>query len=141
MAWNNKIEMAINLISEIALDNGISEEDSENLCSSLDALKKYVDATNFVGMDSDERDANAVCILNDAVFLCAPILLKLKESLSPAPPVKMKRSEALEMLKEEYSKAMESGDDEFLGTNINDWIEQKGIELVDDEEGDEILNQ
>ena len=130
MAWNNKIELAINLISEVAMDDGISEIDAENLCNALDALKKYVDETDFVGMDPVERDSEAACIIGNAVLLCCPVLDRLRNKSCSA--TKMSRSEALKMLKDEYSKALETGDDELLGMNINEWIERRGIELVDD---------
>lgn len=127
MGWNGKIKLAVNLLSEI-----ISEfPESEELVHALECLNEYLGATDFKTMSDEDKRLNSICILSDAVAICLPKIVELQEQASPSPPLReMTMAQATELLRKEYLEALEKGDDEVLGMNVNEWIESHGIVIV-----------
>ena len=129
MGWKKKIELAVNLLSEIASE--FPEDDASEIVGALDSLNDYLKTTDFNSMSEDERSQNGICILADAVGICLPKIMDLQEMVSPSdPPKEMTMQQAVEHLQKEYAEALEKGDDEVLAMNVNEWIENRGIVIV-----------
>ena len=134
MSWEKRIKLSVELLKETLEVS--PEDDKQKVLESIRLLQEYLDQ-EFEELSDEEKDCYSILLLLSAVKDCFPVLEFLKDSIAPAPPVYMTKKEAEEKLREEYLKSLKFDNDEIASMNINDWISQNNIYIV--EENDERL--
>ena len=106
-----------------------------DLQSHLAALTDYVESDDFKVKDIRMKESESICMLGDVLRECHntydAIASKAYADHLDENGRKMTLDEAKDELCEEYLKAVAEGDAEVLGMNINDWISQNMIVIVD----------
>ena len=127
MSWEKRIKLSIELLKETLEVS--PEDDKKNVLESIRLLQEYLDQ-EFEELPEEEKDCYSILLLLSAMKDCVPVLEFLKDSIAPAPPVYMTKKEAEEKLREEYLKSLKFDNDEIASMNINEWISQNNILLL-----------
>lgn len=136
--WKKRIELGKSLLADFRdMLPEESEDKAEDLSIALETIDEYVASMSFKENDDEEKENDSWSILMNAVRSCNDCLDDIQKKMFPCPPKFVTREDAFKMLISEYAEAMAKGDDMVASTNINDWVAEHGLVIV--EEGDSRL--
>ena len=113
------------------------DEGKEDLSRVLAGLSEYVDGQAFLENTDEEKALDSWNILLNTIEHCHEYVDGITDRLFPHPPKYITKDEAYGRLLEEYTKALEEGDETVASMNINEWMDVNGYVIVDN--GDERL--
>lgn len=136
MTYNERIDICKKLLSDVR-DVISDDEGKEELSRVLAGLSEYVDGQEFLDSTDEEKTIDSWSILLSTIENCHEYVGDITDRLFPHPPKYVTKDEAYGRLLEEYTKALEEGDETVASMNINEWMDANGYVIVDN--GDERL--
>ena len=136
MTYNERIDICRKLLSDVR-DVISDDEGKEELSRVLAGLSEYVDGQEFLDSTDEEKAIDSWSILLSTIENCHEYVGDITDRLFPHPPKYVTKDEAYGRLLEEYTKALEEGDETVASMNINEWMDANGYVIVDN--GDERL--
>ena len=136
MTYSERIDICKKLLSDVR-DVISDDEGKEELSRVLAGLSEYVEGEAFLENTDEEKDLDSWNILLNTIEHCHEYVDGITDRLFPHPPKYITKDEAYGMLLEEYTKALEEGDETVASMNINEWMDVNGYVIVDN--GDERL--
>ena len=136
MTYNERIDICKKLLSDVR-DVISDDEGKEELSRVLTGLSEYVEGQAFLENTNEEKALDSWNILLNTIEHCHEYVDGITDRLFPHPPKYITKDEAYGMLLEEYTKALEEGDETVASMNINEWMDVNGYVIVDN--GDERL--
>ena len=136
MTYNERIDICRKLLSDMR-DMMPDDEGRDELSRVLAGLSEYVDGQEFLDSTDEEKAIDSWGILLSTIENCHEYVGDITDRLFPNPPKYVTKDEAYGRLLEEYTKALEEGDETVASMNINEWMDVNGYVIVDN--GDERL--
>ena len=136
MPYNERIDICKKLLSDVR-DVISDDEGKEELSRVLAGLGEYVEGQAFLENTDEEKALDSWNILLNTIEHCHEYVDGITDRLFPHPPKYVTKDEAYGRLLEEYTKALEEGDETVASMNINEWMDVNGYVIVDN--GDERL--
>ena len=136
MTYNERIDICKKLLSDVR-DVISDDEGKEELSRVLAGLSEYVEGQAFLENTDEEKALDSWNILLNTIEHCHEYVDGITDRLFPHPPKYVTKDEAYGRLLEEYTKALEEGDETVASMNINEWMDANGYVIVDN--GDERL--
>ena len=136
MTYNARIDICRKLLSDMR-DMMPDDEGRDELSRVLAGLSEYVDGQEFLDSTDEEKAIDSWGILLNTIENCHEYVGDITDRLFPHPPKYVTKDEAYGRLLEEYTKALEEGDETVASMNINEWMDVNGYVIVDN--GDERL--
>ena len=136
MTYSERIDICKKLLSDVR-DVISDDEGKEELSRVLAGLSEYVEGQAFLENTDEEKALDSWNILLNTIEHCHEYVDGITDRLFPHPPKYITKDEAYGMLLEEYTKALEEGDETVASMNINEWMDVNGYVIVDN--GDERL--
>lgn len=136
MTYNERIDICKKLLSDVR-DVISDDEGKEELSRVLAGLGEYVEGQAFLENTDEEKALDSWSILLNTIEHCHEYVDGITDRLFPHPPKYVTKDEAYGRLLEEYTKALEEGDETVASMNINEWMDANGYVIVDN--GDERL--
>ena len=136
MTYSERIDICKKLLSDV-MDVISDDEGKEELSRVLAGLSEYVEGQAFLENTDEEKALDSWNILLNTIEHCHEYVDGITDRLFPNPPKYITKDEAYGRLLEEYTKALEEGDETVASMNINEWMDINGYVIVDD--GDERL--
>ena len=136
MTYNERIDICKKLLSDVR-DVISDDEGKEELSRVLAGLSEYVDGQAFLENTDEEKALDSWNILLNTIEHCHEYVDSITDRLFPHPPKYVTKDEAYGRLLEEYTKALDEGDETVASMNINEWMDVNGYVIVD--KGDERL--
>ena len=136
MTYNERIDICRKLLSDMR-DMMPDDEGRDELSRVLAGLSEYVDGQEFLDSTDEEKAIDSWSILLSTIENCHEYVGDITDRLFPNPPKYVTKDEAYGRLLEEYTKALEEGDETVASMNINEWMDINGYVIVDN--GDERL--
>ena len=136
MTYNERIDICRKLLSDMR-DMMPDDEGRDELSRVLAGLSEYVDGQEFLDSTDEEKVIDSWSILLSTIENCHEYVGDITDRLFPNPPKYVTKDEAYGRLLEEYTKALEEGDETVASMNINEWMDINGYVIVDN--GDERL--
>ena len=136
MTYNERIDICKKLLSDVR-DVISDDEGKEELSRVLAGLSEYVEGEAFLENTDEEKALDSWNILLNTIEHCHEYVDGITDRLFPHPPKYVTKDEAYGRLLEEYTKALEEGDETVASMNINEWMDVNGYVIVDN--GDERL--
>ena len=136
MTYNERIDICKKLLSDV-MDVISDDEGKEELSRVLAGLSEYVEGEAFLENTDEEKALDSWNILLNTIEHCHEYVDGITDRLFPHPPKYITKDEAYGRLLEEYTKALEEGDETVASMNINEWMDVNGYVIVDN--GDERL--
>ena len=136
MTYNERIDICKKLLSDVR-DVISDDEGKEELSRVLAGLGEYVEGQAFLENTDEEKALDSWNILLNTIEHCHEYVDGITDRLFPHPPKYVTKDEAYGRLLEEYTKALEEGDETVASMNINEWMDVNGYVIVDN--GDERL--
>lgn len=136
MTYNERIDICKKLLSDVR-DVISDDEGKEELSRVLAGLSEYVEGQAFLENTDEEKALDSWNILLNTIEHCHEYVDGITDRLFPHPPKYITKDEAYGRLLEEYTKALEEGDETVASMNINEWMDINGYVIVDN--GDERL--
>ena len=136
MTYNERIDICRKLLSDMR-DMMPDNEGRDELSRVLAGLSEYVDGQEFLDSTDEEKAIDSWSILLNTIENCHEYVGDITDRLFPNPPKYVTKDEAYGRLLEEYTKALEEGDETVASMNINEWMDINGYVIVDN--GDERL--
>ena len=136
MTYNERIDICKKLLSDVR-DVISDDEGKEELSRVLAGLSEYVEGQAFLENTDEEKALDSWNILLNTIEHCHEYVDSITDRLFPHPPKYITKDEAYGRLLEEYTKALEEGDETVASMNINEWMDVNGYVIVDN--GDERL--
>ena len=136
MTYNERIDICKKLLSDVR-DVISDDEGKEELSRVLAGLSEYVEGQAFLENTDEEKALDSWNILLNTIEHCHEYVDGITDRLFPHPPKYITKDEAYGRLLEEYTKALEEGDETVASMNINEWMDVNGYVIVDN--GDERL--
>lgn len=131
MTYNERIDICRKLLSDVR-DVISDDEGKEELSRVLAGLSEYVDGQEFLDSTDEEKVIDSWSILLSTIENCHEYVGDITDRLFPHPPKYVTKDEAYERLLEEYTKALEEGDDTVASMSINEWMDANRYVIVDD---------
>ena len=136
MTYSERIDICKKLLSDVR-DVISDDEGKEELSRVLAGLSEYVEGEAFLENTDEEKALDSWNILLNTIEHCHEYVDGITDRLFPHPPKYVTKDEAYGRLLEEYTKALEEGDETVASMNINEWMDVNGYVIVDN--GDERL--
>ena len=136
MTYSERIDICKKLLSDVR-DVISDDEGKEELSRVLAGLSEYVEGQAFLENTDEEKALDSWNILLNTIEHCHEYVDGITDRLFPHPPKYITKDEAYGRLLEEYTKALEEGDETVASMNINEWMDVNGYVIVDN--GDERL--
>ena len=136
MTYSERIDICKKLLSDVR-DVISDDEGKEELSRVLAGLSEYVEGQAFLENTDEEKALDSWNILLNTIEHCHEYVDGITDRLFPHPPKYVTKDEAYEKLLEEYTKALDEGDETVASMNINEWMDANGYVIVDN--GDERL--
>ena len=136
MTYSERIDICKKLLSDVR-DVISDDEGKEELSRVLTGLSEYVEGQAFLENTDEEKALDSWNILLNTIEHCHEYVDGITDRLFPNPPKYITKDEAYGRLLEEYTKALEEGDETVASMNINEWMDVNGYVIVDN--GDERL--
>ena len=136
MTYNERRDICKKLLSDVR-DVISDDEGKEELSRVLAGLSEYVEGQAFLENTDEEKALDSWNILLNTIEHCHEYVDGITDRLFPHPPKYITKDEAYGRLLEEYTKALEEGDETVASMNINEWMDVNGYVIVDN--GDERL--
>ena len=136
MTYDERIDICKKLLSDVR-DVISDDEGKEELSRVLAGLSEYVEGQAFLENTDEEKALDSWNILLNTIEHCHEYVDGITDRLFPHPPKYITKDEAYGRLLEEYTKALEEGDETVASMNINEWMDINGYVIVDN--GDERL--
>ena len=136
MTYNERIDICKKLLSDVR-DVISDDEGKEELSRVLTGLSEYVEGQAFLENTDEEKALDSWNILLNTIEHCHEYVDGITDRLFPHPPKYVTKDEAYGRLLEEYTKALEKGDETIASMNINEWMDANRYVIVDN--GDERL--
>ena len=136
MTYDERIDICKKLLSDVR-DVISDDEGKEELSRVLAGLSEYVEGQAFLENTDEEKALDSWNILLNTIEHCHEYVDGITDRLFPHPPKYITKDEAYGRLLEEYTKALEEGDETVASMNINEWMDANGYVIVDN--GDERL--
>ena len=136
MTYNERIDICKKLLSDVR-DVISDDEGKEELSRVLAGLSEYVEGQAFLENTDEEKALDSWNILLNTIEHCHEYVDGITDRLFPQTPKYITKDEAYGRLLEEYTKALEEGDETVASMNINEWMDVNGYVIVDN--GDERL--
>ena len=136
MTYNERIDICKKLLSDVR-DVISDDEGKEELSRVLAGLSEYVEGQAFLENTDEEKALDSWNILLNTIEHCHEYVDGITDRLFPHPPKYITKDEVYGRLLEEYTKALEEGDETVASMNINEWMDVNGYVIVDN--GDERL--
>ena len=136
MTYSERIDICKKVLSDVR-DVISDDEGKEDLSRVLAGLSEYVEGQAFLENTDEEKALDSWNILLNTIEHCHEYVDGITDRLFPHPPKYITKDEAYGRLLEEYTKALEEGDETVASMNINEWMDVNGYVIVDN--GDERL--
>lgn len=136
MTYSERIDICKKLLSDVR-DVISDDEGKEELSRVLAGLSEYVEGQAFLENTDEEKALDSWNILLNTIEHCHEYVDGITDRLFPHPPKYVTKDEAYGRLLEEYTKALDEGDETVASMNINEWMDANGYVIVDN--GDERL--
>ena len=136
MTYSERIDICKKLLSDVR-DVISDDEGKEELSRVLAGLSEYVEGEAFLENTDEEKALDSWNILLNTIEHCHEYVDSITDRLFPHPPKYVTKDEAYGRLLEEYTKALDEGDETVASMNINEWMDVNGYVIVD--KGDERL--
>ena len=136
MTYDERIDICKKLLSDVR-DVISDDEGKEELSRVLAGLSEYVEGQAFLENTDEEKALDSWNILLNTIEHCHEYVDGITDRLFPHPPKYITKDEAYGRLLEEYTKALDEGDETVASMNINEWMDANGYVIVDN--GDERL--
>lgn len=136
MTYNERIDICKKLLSDVR-DVISDDEGKEELSHVLTGLSEYVEGQAFLENTDEEKALDSWNILLNTIEHCHEYVDGITDRLFPHPPKYVTKDEAYGRLLEEYTKALDEGDETIASMNINEWMDVNRYVIVKD--GDERL--
>ena len=136
MTYSERIDICKKLLSDVR-DVISDDEGKEELSRVLAGLSEYVDGQAFLENTDEEKALDSWNILLNTIEHCHEYVDGITDRLFPHPPKYITKDEAYGRLLEEYTKALDEGDETVASMNINEWMDVNRYVIVDN--GDERL--
>lgn len=131
MTYNERIDICRKLLSDMR-DMMPDDEGRDELSRVLAGLSEYVDGQEFLDSTDEEKVIDSWSILLSTIENCHEYVGDITDRLFPNPPKYVTKDEAYGRLLEEYTKALEEGDDTVASMSINEWMDANRYVIVDD---------
>ena len=131
MTYNERIDICRKLLSDMR-DMMPDDEGRDELSRVLAGLSEYVDGKEFLDSTDEEKVIDSWSILLNTIENCHEYVSDITDRLFPHPPKYVTKDEAYGRLLEEYTKALEEGDDTVASMSINEWMDANRYVIVDD---------
>ena len=131
MTYNERIDICRKLLSDMR-DMMPDDEGRDELSRVLAGLSEYVDGQEFLDSTDEEKAIDSWSILLSTIENCHEYVGDITDRLFPNPPKYVTKDEAYGRLLEEYTKALEEGDDTVASMSINEWMDANRYVIVDD---------
>ena len=136
MTYSERIDICKKLLSDVR-DVISDDEGKEELSRVLAGLGEYVEGQAFLENTDEEKALDSWNILLNTIEHCHEYVDGITDRLFPHPPKYITKDEAYGRLLEEYTKALDEGDETVANMNINEWMDANRYVIVED--GDERL--
>lgn len=136
MTYNERIDICKKLLSDVR-DVISDDEGKEELSHVLTGLSEYVEGQAFLENTDEEKALDSWNILLNTIEHCHEYVDGITDRLFPHPPKYVTKDEAYGRLLDEYTKALDEGDETIASMNINEWMDANRYVIVKD--GDERL--
>lgn len=136
MTYNERIDICKKLLSDVR-DVISDDEGKEELSHVLTGLSEYVEGQAFLENTDEEKALDSWNILLNTIEHCHEYVDGITDRLFPHPPKYVTKDEAYGRLLDEYTKALDEGDETVANMNINEWMDANRYVIVDN--GDERL--
>ena len=131
MTYNERIDICRKLLSDMR-DMMPDDEGRDELSRVLAGLSEYVNGQEFLDSTDEEKAIDSWSILLSTIENCHEYVGDITDRLFPNPPKYVTKDEAYGRLLEEYTKALEEGDDTVASMSINEWMDANRYVIVDD---------
>ena len=131
MTYNERIDICRKLLSDMR-DMMPDDEGRDELSRVLAGLSEYVNGQEFLDSTDEEKAIDSWSILLSTIENCHEHVGDITDRLFPNPPKYVTKDEAYGRLLEEYTKALEEGDDTVASMSINEWMDANRYVIVDD---------
>ena len=131
MTYNERIDICRKLLSDMR-DMMPDDEGRDELSRVLAGLSEYVNGQEFLDSTDEEKVIDSWSILLSTIENCHEYVGDITDRLFPNPPKYVTKDEAYGRLLEEYTKALEEGDDTVASMSINEWMDANRYVIVDD---------
>ena len=131
MTYDERIDICKKLLSDVR-DMVPDVEGKEELSCVLAGLSEYVEGQAFLENTDEEKTIDSWNILLNTIEHCHEHVDDITGKLFPHPPKYVTKDEAYGRLLEEYTKALEEGDDTVASMSINEWMDANRYVIVDD---------
>ena len=131
MTYNERIDICKKLLSDVR-DMMPDNEGRDELSRVLAGLSEYVNGQEFLDSTDEEKTIDSWSILLSTIENCHEYVGDIADRLFPNPPKYVTKDEAYGRLLEEYTKALEEGDDTVASMSINEWMDANRYVIVDD---------
>ena len=131
MTYNERIDICRKLLSDMR-DMMPDDEGRDELSRVLAGLSEYVNGQEFLDSTDEEKAIDSWSILPSTIENCHEYVGDITDRLFPNPPKYVTKDEAYGRLLEEYTKALEEGDDTVASMSINEWMDANRYVIVDD---------
>ena len=131
MTYSERIDICKKLLSDVR-DVISDDEGKEELSRVLAGLSEYVNGQEFLDSTDEEKDIDSWSILLSTIENCHEYVGDITDRLFPHPPKYITKDEAYGRLLEEYTKALEEGDNTVASMSINEWMDANRYVIVDD---------
>lgn len=131
MNWKRRIKIALDLVKQtIQIFN--LEEEHGMFEFALMELNDYYKGDYFNELSEQQQDYESKLILSSYVNLCNHKFAEYKDKTFKKMVEKVDENIAKQRLVADYFNDINNGNDDIASMNINDWIEEKGIIILED---------
>ena len=130
MTYKERINICKKLLSDVR-DMISDDEGKDELFRALTGLSEYVEGQAFLENTDEEKTIDSWNILLNTIEHCHEYVDDITEKLFPHPPKYVTKDEAYGKLLEEYTKALDEGDETVASMNINEWMDANRYVIVD----------
>ena len=132
LEWGQRVMLCQALLSEMI---DLTSPTTNGLEDRLLAINEYIRSNDFRLKDDHSKETESICMLGDVLRDChdtySMIASKAMSDHLDENGRKMTMDEAKDELRSQYLMAVKTGDSDVLGMNVNDWINQNMIVIVD----------
>lgn len=130
MNWKNRIKISLDLIKQ-TIQTFTAQGENEILLFGLQELTDYYEGDYFDSLSEEEQQNQSRLILNTYLKVCGSRFNKYFEQKYAQRYEEVSEEIAKERLLIDYLNDIKNGSDNIMSMNINDWVEQAGIIVLD----------
>lgn len=131
MKWKNRIKLALDLVNQTIQTFNLEKQD-HILHFARTELNEYYNGNYFNELSENDREHESKLILGSYIGLCNNQFIDYRNKTYKIIVEQVNAEIAKQKLVADYFNDMREGNDDIASMNINDWIQESGIIIVDD---------